>query len=154
MKRNILSTVASLLSLFLLAFVFTACSGGGGSTTTTTFHTTAPTNTTTGLSGYTVTYNANGGTGTAPVDSKTYSAGLAVTVSSNSGTLTYTGYKLVGWQTKADGSGTTYAQGQTFNMGSSNITLYALWAGGYAYVVDQNSGSAGIISPETLLLAV
>ena len=149
MKRNFLSTLTSFLAILLLAFVFTACGGGGGGTPTSNYTppgSTAPITTTTSAAGYSVTYNANGGIGTAPVDSKGYPAGQSVTVSTTSGTLTYSGFTFVGWQTKADGSGTTYAQGQTFNMGSSNVTLYALWAGGYAYVVDQNSGSAGIIS--------
>jgi 6-phosphogluconolactonase (cycloisomerase 2 family) len=35
-------------------------------------------------------------------------------------------------------------------MGAANVTLYALWAGGYAYVVNQNGGSAGTISQYTI----
>jgi len=59
-----------------------------------------------------------------------------VTVLGNAGDLAYAGYSFVGWQTKADGSGTTYRAGGTFAMGSANTTLYALWAGGYAYAVN------------------
>ncbi len=89
-------------------------------------------------SGYTMTYNGNGGAGSVPVDSNRYYVGQTVTMPGNSG-LTYTGYSFVGWQTKADGSGTTYAAGKTFTMGSANVTLYALWAGGYAYAVNHNA---------------
>ena len=100
-------------------------------------------------SGYTMTYNGNGGAGSVPVDSNRYYVGQTVTMPGNSG-LTYTGYSFVGWQTKADGSGTTYAAGKTFTMGSANVTLYALWAGGYAYAVNHNDGSEGTISQYTI----
>jgi 6-phosphogluconolactonase (cycloisomerase 2 family) len=56
----------------------------------------------------------------------------------------------VGWQTKADGTGSLYAQGKTFLMGSANVTLYALWSGGNAYVVNQTSGAAASISQYTI----
>jgi 6-phosphogluconolactonase (cycloisomerase 2 family) len=102
-------------------------------------------------SGYSVTYNANGATGgTVPADPSTYYQSSSVTVLGNSGSLVYSGFKFVGWQTMADGSGTTYAPGGTFLMGTANITLYALWANGYAYVVNQNGGSAGTISQYTI----
>jgi uncharacterized repeat protein (TIGR02543 family) len=103
------------------------------------------------VSGYSVTYSANGATGgTVPADPGTYSQSQTVTVLGNTGSLVYSGYKFVGWQTKADGSGTTYAPGGTFNMGTANVTLYALWANGYTYVVNQNGGSAGTISQYTI----
>lgn len=87
--------------------------------------------------GYTVTYDGNGATvGNVPVDSSNYARGQSVTVLGNAGDLAYAGYSFVGWQTKADGSGTTYRAGGTFAMGSANTTLYALWAGGYAYAVN------------------
>ena len=102
-------------------------------------------------SGYSVTYNANGATGgTVPADPGTYYQSSSVTVLGNTGSLVYTGFRFVGWQTMADGSGTTYAPGGTFLMGTANITLYALWANGYAYVVNQNGGSAGTISQYTI----
>jgi uncharacterized repeat protein (TIGR02543 family) len=76
----------------------------------------------------TVTYSGNGNTtGTVPVDAATYASGAAVTVKGNTGNLVRTNYTFSGWNTSANGSGTTYAAGATFSMGSSNITLYALW---------------------------
>lgn len=102
-------------------------------------------------SGYSVIYGANGATGgTVPADATTYGQSQTVTVLGNTGSLVYAGYSFVGWQTKADGSGTTYAPGSTFPMGAANVTLYALWANGYAYVVNQNGGSAGTISQYTI----
>jgi uncharacterized repeat protein (TIGR02543 family) len=76
----------------------------------------------------TVTYNGNGNTaGTAPADAGTYASGAAVTVKGNTGNLVRTNYTFAGWNTAANGSGTTYAAGATFSMGSANITLYAIW---------------------------
>ena len=70
---------------------------------------------------YTLTYNANGGTtgSTAAI-----TAGTAVTLSTTAGTKT--GYTLAGWNTAADGSGTSYA-GATLQTFFSDVTLYALW---------------------------
>jgi len=88
--------------------------------------------------GFAVTYDGNGATvGNLPVDPNNYAAGQTVTVLGNTGNLAYTGYSFVGWQTKADGSGTTYAPGQTFPMGTESVTLYALWSAGYAYATNQ-----------------
>lgn len=76
---------------------------------------------------YSVTYSGNGNTsGQAPVDSKNYEAGTAITISSK-GTLAKTGYTFSGWNTLADGSGTDWAVGTFFVIGSVNITLYAKW---------------------------
>jgi len=78
---------------------------------------------------YTVTYNGNGNTGgSAPSDTTNYEQGQTVTVLANTGNLAYTGFIFAGWNTQADGSGTAYAQAQTFAMGSSNVTLYAMWS--------------------------
>ncbi len=90
----------------------------------------------------TVTYDSNGATGgSVPVDSNCYGAGQTVTVLGNAGNLVYTGYDFVGWQTKADGSGTTYVAGQTFTFATSSVSLYALWSGGYAYATNSQDQS-------------
>ena len=36
------------------------------------------------------------------------------------------GYKFVGWNTKADGTGESYAEGAKYS-GKQSITLYAQW---------------------------
>ena len=94
---------------------------------------------------YTVTYNANNATGgTVPVDSKNYTTGQIVTVLVNSGGLTRTGYTFAGWNTASNGTGMNYAAGNTFNMGSGNVTLYAMWAaiGETSYTVTYNANNA------------
>ena len=69
---------------------------------------------------YTVTYNANGASGgSVPMDNNKYQQGATVTVLGNTGTLVKTGYAFAGWNTKADGTGTSYAAGATFSMGTA-----------------------------------
>ena len=112
-----------------------ACGGGGGSSPA------SPTPPT-----YTVTYSGNGSTGgSAPLDSGTYQQGQTVTVLGNSGSLVKAGSSFTGWNTVAGGTGSSYAQGQTFTMGTANVTLYAKWATGPAtYTVTYiGNGSDG-----------
>ena len=91
---------------------------------------------------YTVTYNGNGNaSGSAPADSSTYVASAVVTVLANTGNLTKPGYAFAGWNTAADGSGTTYAAGQTFAMGSANATLYAKWGDEAVWAQSVSGGS-------------
>ncbi|NVN92518.1 MAG: InlB B-repeat-containing protein [Desulfuromonadales bacterium] len=78
---------------------------------------------------YNVTYNDNTSSGgSVPVDGNSYANSATVTVLGNTGSLVKSGgYSFAGWNTMADGSGTSYVGGATFAMGSSNITLYAQW---------------------------
>jgi len=77
---------------------------------------------------YAVYYYANGRTaGSAPIDYNTYSPGDPVLVLDNTGNLTKDGYLFNGWNTRFDGSGYNYLPGETFEMGSSNVYLYARW---------------------------
>lgn len=73
----------------------------------------------------TVTYDANGGTGTmAP---QTELIGTNITLQNNG--FTRTGYRFdtsKGWNTNAYGTGTVYPQGSAYSA-SSNLTLYAQW---------------------------
>ena len=72
----------------------------------------------------TVTYYANGGSG-APA-SQTKVRGQALTLSST--TPTRSGYAFDGWNTAADGSGTSYSAGGTVPASrNDHITLYAQW---------------------------
>ena len=98
---------------------------------------------------YTVTYNGNGNTGgTAPTDPNSYTHSQTVTVLGNPGGMVKTGYSFIGWNTLADGSGTSYTQSQTFLMGNANITLYAKWTNLPTYTVTYNgNGNAGGTPP-------
>ncbi|MCR5849745.1 MAG: InlB B-repeat-containing protein [Bacteroidaceae bacterium] len=76
---------------------------------------------------YTVTYNANGASsGSVPTDETAYSSGDEVTVKGNTGSLKKTDYTFNGWNTAANGSGTSYAPGTKFSI-TGNTTLYAQW---------------------------
>ena len=90
-----------------------------------------------GSNTYTVTYNANGATsGTVPSDNTQYANGAQVTVLGNTGNLAKDHYTFGGWNTAADGGGTAYTAGQTFNI-TANTTLYAQWiADTYGYTLN------------------
>lgn len=75
--------------------------------------------------GYTITYVGNGETGGAPPASESHSSGSANIASQE--TLTKSGYAFSGWNTRANGSGTSYSAGSTFSAGT-NLTLYAQWS--------------------------
>jgi 6-phosphogluconolactonase (cycloisomerase 2 family) len=110
-----------------------ACGSGGGSS--------SPVTT------YRVTYNANGGAGGAgvPVDPNTYQQGQTVTVLGNTGGLTKSGASFSGWNTVAGGTGAAYTAGQTFTMGAGDVTLFAQWpvtaSLSFAYAVNQGDGT-------------
>ena len=77
---------------------------------------------------YTVTYDGNGSTGgSVPVDPTRYIDGQNVTVKGNTGNLARTGYLFANWNSKADGSGKAWSQGQIFRINGSNATLFAVW---------------------------
>lgn len=77
---------------------------------------------------YRVMYNdCESDSGSLPEEDESgYIEGSTVTVPGNLGNLKKEGYNFDGWNTKADGSGTAYAKGDTFVI-SKDITLYAVW---------------------------
>ena len=100
-----------------------SCNCTGSTTVTTSASTPGPSGT------YTVTYLGNTNTGgTAPIDgSSPYNSGTSVTILGNSGSLSKSGVAVfAGWNTAADGSGTSYVGGDTFTI-TQNTTLYAQW---------------------------
>lgn len=98
---------------------------------------------------YTITYDGNGSTaGTAPA-SQTDKVGANLTVSGNTGTLTRTGYTFGGWNTAANGSGTTYAVGSTIMMPSNGTTLYAIWTPSTLTLTYNANGGTGAPASES-----
>ena len=71
---------------------------------------------------YTLIFNANGGSG--EIKAQTAEEGAEITIAQN--VFTYDGYDFIGWNTAADGSGTSYAAGAKLTM-TADITLYAQW---------------------------
>lgn len=88
-----------------------------------------------------ITYNANSATsGTVPNEA-IVPGGTALTASTNTGTLARTNYTFSGWNTAANGSGTTYAVGSTTFIPTANTTLYAQWNTTITY--NANNATSG-----------
>ena len=86
---------------------------------------------------YTISYNANGGSNAPGDQSKIENKSISL----SSSKPTRTGYTFVNWNTKKDGSGTTYKAGASYN-GNANLTLYAQWRINKVYIkLDANDGS-------------
>ena len=73
---------------------------------------------------YTVTYDANGGSGTMTDKNSPYAYKAVATVLTNG--FTRSKYTFTGWNTKADGSGDSYKTGDKIPM-TDNVVLYAQW---------------------------
>ncbi len=134
MKR-VLCSVAALGMLAMLVLVFTligGCGGEGGAAESK-------------IQSFSLAYNGNGNTGGGvPVDTTSYEQGQMVTVLGNTGNVTKSGYTFAGWNTQADGNGTTYAQGAIFSIGSADVTLFAKWTANPTYTVTYNgNGNTG-----------
>ena len=104
---------------------------------------------------YTVTYDANGGTGTVPTDATKYQGGETVTVK-DKGDLVRTDCTFKEWNTSKDGSGTAYKGDGTdsFTMPESNVTLYAIWTDGNGNIVPYSPGTGESNVPLMLALNV
>lgn len=78
------------------------------------------------LDSYVVSYDANGGSGAPSSQTKYYGKSLTL----SSATPSRENYNFLGWNTEADGSGTSYAPGSTYT-GNAALTLYAQWEVAY-----------------------
>lgn len=107
----------------------------GGTMTATTSYTVPK------LDSYTVSYNANGGTGAPSAHTKYY--GKNITLSATKPTRT--GYTFQGWATSAGGA-VAYQPGATYSA-NAGITLYAKWTA-ITYAVYYN-GDGGTNIPST-----
>ena len=86
---------------------------------------------------YAVTYNANGGSGASANQTKQYGINLTLTT----GKPTRSGYTFVKWNTKSDGTGTSYSSGGTYSANAA-VTLYAIWtANKFKITYNANGGT-------------
>lgn len=86
---------------------------------------------------YAVKYNANGGSGAPSAQTKYKNVDLTLSTTKP----TRTGHSFKNWNTKADGSGTTYASGGGYT-GNAALTLYAQWkANTYTVKFNANGGT-------------
>ena len=91
-----------------------------------------------------VTFNGNGSTsGTMNIETANIATALTVN------TYTRTGYNFAGWNTLANGSGTSYADGATYPF-TVALTLYAQWTADYYNVTFIGNGStSGTMNAES-----
>lgn len=85
---------------------------------------------------YTISYNANGGSGAPSSQTKTY--GTALKLSSTKPTRT--NYVFKNWNTKSDGTGTSYNPGASYTA-NATATLYAQWYAPYTVTPNANGGT-------------
>ena len=88
----------------------------------------------------TVSYNANEGTGTVASQSGKEDNNVEVAAGSS---LSRTGYRFAGWNTKSDGTGTSYKAGASMKL-AGNVTLYAQWDKEYTVSYNANGGTGSI----------
>lgn len=83
---------------------------------------------------YTITFNANGGVG--EMAAQTFE--VSVDTALNANAFTREGYKFIGWNTAADGSGATYADEGAILELTGDMTLYAQWQFWNGWFTDVN----------------
>ena len=83
---------------------------------------------------YTITFNANGGVG--EMAAQTFEVGVDTALNANA--FTREGYKFIGWNTAADGSGATYADAGAILELTGDMTLYAQWQFWNGWLKDAN----------------
>ena len=101
---------------------------------------------------YTIHFNSNGGTGTMLDQEIEIGAPVALSPC----TFTRDGYKFKSWNTRADGTGTTYTNKQVVNsIGHSNevVNLYAIWeAAEYYYIHFDANGGTGTMPNQRFII--
>ena len=90
---------------------------------------------------HTVTFHANGGTGS--MSPQTAVSPNALTANA----FTLTGYSFAGWDTSSAGATVVYNNGATYDF-SADIDLYAVWAPNHTVTFHANGGT-GSMSPQS-----
>ena len=93
---------------------------------------------------YTISFNANGGSGAPASQTKTY--GVTLTLSSTKPTRT--GYTFLGWSTSSTATSATYSAGGNFTT-NANTTLYAVWSPNTYTISYSANGGSGAPSSQT-----
>lgn len=95
---------------------------------------------------YTITFDANGASGSASPASKSCNYDSADCTLAAQGTLSKEHYVFGGWCTNSNGTGTCYAAGETvINLGTK--TLYAKWTIGTYTITFNANGASGSANP-------
>ena len=93
----------------------------------------------------TVSYNANGGTGTEPESTILVKGEDYSPVAGGDG-LKKTNHEFIGWNTQADGKGTSYAKGDSISAVNEDTVLFAQWKVNVFNITYQANGG-GKVSP-------
>lgn len=97
---------------------------------------------------YTVSYNANGGSGAPSSQTKQHD----ITLTLSSVKPTRSGYNFAGWGTSATDTGVKYSAGGQYT-GNASITLYAIWTNAAKMTLAYNAnGGSGAPSSQTHLM--
>ena len=93
---------------------------------------------------FTLSYNANGGSGAPNSQDSGYVATSSHTFTISSTQPTRSGYVFAGWATASSANTASYAAGGTITV-SANTTLYAVWTATHSFYLhlDANGGSGG-----------
>ena len=97
---------------------------------------------------FTVTYDANGGKGTIEPAHKTAKEAIVI---ANADSLSREGFTFSGWNTKEDGTGTSYAPDDRYEK-DADLTLYAQWKAvslTTTYTISYELGDGKLIDGET-----
>ena len=87
---------------------------------------------------FTITYHPNGASGSEVVESKVGSESYTI----RSNMFTRSGYNFTGWNTQANGGGTSYSAGASYS-DLANLDLYAQWSRiTYTIKYDKNASDA------------
>lgn len=94
---------------------------------------------------YTLQYDANGGTGT--MESVSVKEDQKVVLADNK--FQKEGYEFTGWNTQADGKGTSYKAGQEVSL-TENTVLYAQWKINSHFITFDANGGRGVMEKQAV----
>ena len=96
------------------------------------------------LKSYTVSYNANGGTGAPSSQTKWHGTNIYLSTT----TPTRTGYTFLGWSTSSAATSVTHKSGAAFGL-NANTVLYAVWRANTFTVTYNANGGVNAPSSQT-----
>ena len=132
---------------------YTAASGGDEVTSSTIINSDMPVYAHwTEIPEFTITFDKNNSSATGIMNPQTIRKGDTASINTN--TYELSGYLFVGWNTKSDGSGTSYLDKDYISL-TKDITLYAQWVKTYTLTFDKNNPDAtGNTYTQTLVSGV
>ncbi|ERP30830.1 SUMF1/EgtB/PvdO family nonheme iron enzyme [Chitinivibrio alkaliphilus] len=94
---------------------------------------------------FAVTYHSEDHTsGEVPVDSNTYMPGETVIIADNENELGREGYSFSSWNTVSEGTGASFAPGDTVRMPDSALTLHAQWRRLPTYTIEIHTENGSV----------